>query len=113
MSSVCLYSVLIILSAYHSASASDFEYGVVIDAGSSGSRVRLFKWPMRTRQFEIPDAEEIDSLKIKPGLSDFSERQDEIEAYIGQLLSYAIENIPAGSQATTAIYFLATAGIVY
>lgn len=114
MSSVCVCSIFMIFSVCFGtlARASEFEFGVVIDAGSSGSRVRIYKWPARLRQQELPDAQQVDSLKIKPGLSSLSEgTPEQIGAHVGQLLKYATDNVPRENHATTAIYFMATAGM--
>ena len=41
------------------------EYGVVIDAGSSGSRVRVYSWTPRANVDEVPDdLSEIFNFKV-------------------------------------------------
>ena len=35
------------------------EYGVVVDAGSSGSRARVYEWPKRTDQNTVPNITEV------------------------------------------------------
>ena len=40
------------------------EYGVVVDAGSSGSRARVYSWPKQTEPNLVPDIEEVSVFYI-------------------------------------------------
>ena len=87
------------------------EFGVVIDAGSSGSRVRVYRWPRRSHDHDIPDVDEIYNHKVKPGISSFAGlSSEEIREYILGLLARAEDQVPTRRHADTAIYFMATAG---
>ena len=64
----------------HDEHTSTFNYGVVIDCGSSGSRVFIYYWPPHTGKknelLQIKQMIDLDGnpvrLKIKPGTFQFS-----------------------------------------
>ncbi|KAI0636579.1 nucleoside phosphatase family-domain-containing protein [Trametes polyzona] len=102
------------------------RFGVVIDAGSSGSRLQLYSWKdARTvrQQLEgdalhaLPqvgkgteNGEEW-SLKVEPGLSSFADNVDDIGLYLRPLLEHAMTHIPPSLQPETSLILLATAGM--
>ncbi|TBU35578.1 nucleoside phosphatase family-domain-containing protein [Dichomitus squalens] len=105
---------------------SSRRFGVVIDAGSSGSRLQIYSWKdARTvRQEQGPDAlrtlpqvgkgtenGEEWSLKVEPGLSSFADDVDGIGAYLAPLLEHARTHIPPSLQPDTPLFLLATAGM--
>merc|ERR1712166_1446757 len=67
-------------------------YAVVIDAGSSGSRVHAFKFNRNKGGSEL----DIDYFKqLKPGLSSYGEDAESAAKSLKPLLDYAVSNIPA------------------
>ena len=73
------------------SSSSEVQYGIVIDAGSSGSRVYVFTWlphdPLTTLV-------EVVHKKVAPGISAYvSNPVDAVES-IWQLLEFASTDIP-------------------
>lgn len=84
------------------------DYGVVIDAGSSGSRVRIYSWA--SSQKGLPDFQQIHQHKHKPGISAFSDRLDKLREYIVPFLEEAKQAVPLQKHADTPIYLMATAG---
>ncbi|KAI8917196.1 nucleoside phosphatase family-domain-containing protein [Powellomyces hirtus] len=103
------------------------QYGIVIDAGSSGSRVQVYSWinPMHVRQVMglddaknmLPTIEKGDEkgdnwqMKEEPGISSFASKPDEIGVHLKPLLEFAKNVIPSSKHASTPIYLLATAGM--
>ncbi|KAH9900952.1 nucleoside phosphatase family-domain-containing protein [Cubamyces lactineus] len=102
------------------------RFGVVIDAGSSGSRLQIYSWKdARTvRQQEKGDAlralpqvgkgtedGEQWSLKVEPGISSFADDVEGIGAYLSPLLEHARTHIPPSLQPETPLFLLATAGM--
>ena len=90
------------------------QFGVVIDAGSSGSRVRVYGWTRPPgHQGLIPQFGEAFSYKVRPGISAFNTpRKDlsELDNYIGELLTKAKDYVPRVQHRDTPIYVMATAG---
>lgn len=83
-------------------------YAIVIDAGSSGSRVHAFKFNRNAGGSEL----DIDNFKqLKPGLSSFNEDAEGAARSLRPLLDYAAEKIPASHHKETPIIVRATAGL--
>ena len=92
--------------------AADVHHGIVFDAGSSGSRIHVYKWKTGgggpKDQFDLV---EDDILKIKPGLSAYKEKPSEAGSSLLPLLEHAKKKIPADAVATTPVFLMATAGL--
>ncbi|THV07765.1 hypothetical protein K435DRAFT_833115 [Dendrothele bispora CBS 962.96] len=102
------------------------HFGIVIDAGSSGSRVQIYSWrnPVAVLHDEgervahtLPKVEkgtqdgESWTFKVEPGISSFADHPEDLAAYLRPLLAHAIEQIPPSLHAETPIFLLATAGM--
>jgi golgi apyrase len=100
-----------------------WRYGVILDAGSSGTRIHVYTWlnSVIARQ----DANEIArrslpvlrthgkwTKKIHPGVSSFSETPNLVgPEHLQPLLAHALDIIPKNSVKDTPIFLLATAGV--
>ncbi|CAH1778125.1 unnamed protein product [Owenia fusiformis] len=91
--------------------ATDVEYGVIIDAGSSGSRARIYTWPKRNNLDSSIQLREVNSKKIKPGLSDYVNDIPGVRQHVGSLIEACVESVPRDLQSRTPIYLMATAGM--
>ncbi|KAI8906329.1 nucleoside phosphatase GDA1/CD39 [Gorgonomyces haynaldii] len=96
----------------------DRNYGVIIDAGSSGSRVYLYSWkdpntwPKSAYPITVERGNtEFFEFKVKPGLSSLQDEPQKIGAYLKPLLEFSAKHIPPEKQSSTPIYLLATAGM--
>ncbi|EJD02177.1 nucleoside phosphatase GDA1/CD39, partial [Fomitiporia mediterranea MF3/22] len=102
------------------------RFGIVIDAGSSGSRLQIYSWrdPRLVRHeqgpkayYALPDVgkgtENADDWvrKVEPGISSFGENPDGVAVYLAPLLDHAREHIPPSLHHETPIFLLATAGM--
>ena len=97
------------------------QYGVILDAGSSGTRVYVYKWKTPSRASKNASAEELHSLpklklkeskKIHPGVSTFSDNPGSVGGnHLKELIDVAIDEIPAEKIPETPIFLLATAGV--
>jgi len=95
------------------AESTQWKYAVIIDAGSSGSRVRVYRWPTPVGKARVAlqsaGVREINSTKIEPGLSSAANLQ-KVSDDIRRLLSFAAQVIPRPLQRTSPVYLMATAG---
>lgn len=85
------------------------RYAVVLDAGSTGSRVHTYRF----RNGEGGGLELVDDdfHQLKPGLSSFKDDPDKGAASLAPLLDAAKERVPASAHASTPIELRATAGL--
>lgn len=98
---------------------SHYHYGIVIDCGSSGSRVFIYYWPphngnpdelLQIKQMKDPRGNPV-RMKIKPGISSQVNQPSQASSYIDPLLSFAAQQIPEHKHKETPLYVLATAGM--
>lgn len=97
----------------------ELHYGIVIDCGSSGSRIFVYYWP--THSGNPKDLLNIQQLvdgsgnavvkKVSPGLSSFENNPDAASDHIKELLLYAQQYIPEKMHGETSLYVMATAGM--
>ncbi|XP_071435307.1 ectonucleoside triphosphate diphosphohydrolase 4 isoform X2 [Pithys albifrons albifrons] len=95
------------------------NYGIVVDCGSSGSRLFVYCWPRHNgNPHDLLDIKQMrDSnrkpvvMKIKPGISEFANNPDKVSDYISPLLSFAAEHVPRAKHKETPLYILCTAGM--
>jgi len=96
------------------AGGDGFKYAVVVDAGSSGTRVRVYRWPTPVGgahvALQAPGVKEIYSKKINPGLSTHAANLQQVSDDIRGVLSDAAERVPRPLQRTSPVYVMATAG---
>jgi len=97
-----------------------WRYGVVLDAGSSGTRVYVYRWLKNTvARLEVA-AGHLPGLETKnkwtkkahPGVSTFAESPDIVGSdHLQPLLDHALRYVPEGAVPDTPIFLLATAGV--
>ncbi|KAH8117093.1 nucleoside phosphatase family-domain-containing protein, partial [Phellopilus nigrolimitatus] len=102
------------------------RFGIVIDAGSSGSRLQIYSWRdarlVRSEQgpkayHTLPKVEKGTEnaddwvRKAEPGISSFGVNPDSVASYLAPLLDHAREHIPPSLHHETSISLLATAGM--
>ena len=97
------------------SSSPDVSYAILIDAGSTGSRMYIYKFNLNRngKVDSVEDVEELTNLlgKLKPGLSSMLNKPDEIEAYFRKFVDEADKIIPKDKQSSTPFVVLATAGL--
>ena len=85
------------------------EYAIVIDAGSTGSRVHVFKFTRNKKKDLDLHFDEFDQLK--PGLSSYAEDPKAAAKSLDPLLLKALDVVPKHLHASTPIMVGATAGL--
>ncbi|KAK7368048.1 hypothetical protein VNO80_10070 [Phaseolus coccineus] len=103
-------SFLFLLSYYaFSPSETSFRYQIIVDGGSTGTRVHVFKYRSGVAlQF---GKEGLASMRVNPGLSAFAEVPDGAGGSVSDLVEFAKGRIPRESWGETSIRLMATAGL--
>lgn len=113
------------LSRVEELTATDTEdsalnYGVVVDCGSSGSRVFVYFWPPHNgNPHDLLDIKQMRDRssrpvvkKIKPGISvAAAAAPEQATPYLRPLLRFAAAHVPAQKHKETPLYILCTAGM--
>lgn len=102
-------------------------YGIVIDAGSSGSRIHVYRWTnpnsfdltntdpkLKSTLHSVPDIhqEENWTYKVSPGLSSYEHKTKKaFSEHINPLLHFAKDIIPTEKIKDTPVFVQATAGM--
>ena len=89
---------------------SQYSHGVVVDAGSSGTRLRIYRWSKETDSGTLPKFTETYKRKKSPGISAFSVDISGLQEYIDDLVNYSKREVPTSQHGTTPFYVMATAG---
>jgi Golgi apyrase len=96
---------------------------VILDAGSSGTRVHVYRWLNSSRAIEKADSAKLHSLpelktekkwtlKIKPGVSTFGDRPADVgREHLQELLDHALSVVPEDQVEDTPLFLMATAGV--
>ncbi|KAJ1972127.1 Golgi apyrase [Dimargaris xerosporica] len=103
------------------------DFTVVIDAGSSGSRVQVYSWRnhahVRSSNYQpevlrgLPIIEKGDEhgkrwhWKETPGISTYATKVHRLAEHLRPLLDFALDVVPADRVSSTPVYLLATAGM--
>ncbi|KAL8426946.1 hypothetical protein Efla_004499 [Eimeria flavescens] len=98
------------------------DYGIVVDAGSHGSRVNIFKWTARVYDSHNPLTGPVSLPRLsdfrvyEPGLEEAFEHPEEGRAQLQQMIrdasaSLAASGVQAARWGEIPIYFKATAGM--
>ncbi|QPG74319.1 hypothetical protein FOA43_001646 [Brettanomyces nanus] len=101
------------------------RYGIVVDAGSSGSRLQIYRWtdPATLASDKSSPSEVLHSVpniiqekewgyRVNPGLSSYAKRPWKIwNSHLKPLIKFAETIIPEDKQKDTPIFIQATAGM--
>lgn len=99
------------------------SYGIILDAGSSGTRVYVYKWKTAAHARASDSSKELQRLpevetkkkwrkKVHPGVSTFGEKPEEVgPEHLAPLIDFALEIVPPEEVENTPIFLLATAGM--
>lgn len=84
------------------------QYVLMVDAGSQGSRIHVYRF---NNCNDTPELEDEQFLQLKPGLSSFKEDSEGAAKSLDPLLELALEHVPENLRSCTPIAVKATAGL--
>ncbi|XP_042084792.1 ectonucleoside triphosphate diphosphohydrolase 6 isoform X6 [Haplochromis burtoni] len=86
-----------------------FQYGIMFDAGSTGTRIHVFKFQIEDKG--APKLAQETFRAIKPGLSAYADDPQQCTAGIVELLEVAKSSVPPSYWTSTPVVLKATAGL--
>ncbi len=109
MGAAGLLGLVLLYFAHNLLLRSDMKYGLMIDAGSTGSRMHTFTF-RETADGRLKLAAE-DFFPVKPGLSAYVNEPIAAAHSLEPLLKRAREIVPASKREDTPVFLRATAGL--
>ncbi|XP_038707418.1 probable apyrase 6 [Tripterygium wilfordii] len=100
----CYYYPLHVKISYHSK-----KYGIIIDGGSTGTRIHVFGYRMEKGKavFDF----DLGTMKVNPGLSAYAEDPDGAGASLKEIVEFGKGKVPGELWEETEIRLMATAGL--
>nr|XP_020477922.1 ectonucleoside triphosphate diphosphohydrolase 6 [Monopterus albus]XP_020477924.1 ectonucleoside triphosphate diphosphohydrolase 6 [Monopterus albus]XP_020477925.1 ectonucleoside triphosphate diphosphohydrolase 6 [Monopterus albus]XP_020477926.1 ectonucleoside triphosphate diphosphohydrolase 6 [Monopterus albus] len=92
-----------------SAAGPSFQYGIMFDAGSTGTRIHIFKFQLENKG--APRLVHETFRAIKPGLSAYADDPEKCISGVMELLEVAKSSIPPSMWSMTPVVLKATAGL--
>ena len=118
---VCVFFVGVLgvfwFTELHNIDATTWRnYGIIVDAGSSGSRVYIRSWRYADGVdhlpiFESSGADSAWEIKVEPGMSTFANSPSRIGENFKPLLDFAAAIVPKNRHSRTPLVVMATAGM--
>ncbi|CAN4081275.1 unnamed protein product [Withania somnifera] len=89
------------------------KYGIVIDGGSTGTRIHVFEYEVRDGVVPVFDFGDkgLVSMRVNPGLSAYAEEPEMVSESLGKLVQFGKRNVPKDYWSSTEIRLMATAGM--
>eukprot|EP00293_Proteomonas_sulcata_P013080 CAMPEP_0184293066 /NCGR_PEP_ID=MMETSP1049-20130417/4634_1 /TAXON_ID=77928 /ORGANISM="Proteomonas sulcata, Strain CCMP704" /LENGTH=435 /DNA_ID=CAMNT_0026600995 /DNA_START=42 /DNA_END=1349 /DNA_ORIENTATION=- len=84
-------------------------YGLMLDAGSTGSRVHVYRWVWGAGA--LPEVTDDFFFEVKPGVSSYKDEPSKGGASLEPLLQYAYDHMPRDRIKDTWVRLYATAGL--
>ncbi|KAJ8773762.1 hypothetical protein K2173_006412 [Erythroxylum novogranatense] len=89
--------------------AGSKRYGIIIDGGSTGTRIHVFSYRVQDGRPVFDFGE--DAMRVNPGLSSYSEDPDEAGGSLKELIEFGKGRVPRELWNHTEIWLMATAGM--
>ncbi|XP_070180645.1 ectonucleoside triphosphate diphosphohydrolase 6-like isoform X2 [Littorina saxatilis] len=91
--------------------AEEVRYGVLVDAGSSSSKVKVYNYTPGSLPSLVPTVQLLLSERVKPGLGNYVTSLPLLPQYLADVIGHAVATVPERHHPTTPIYVMATAGL--
>lgn len=106
-----MIGITAIVVVKHYQNRPDYEYGIVMDAGSSHTKLFVYKWNGQKEE-NTAVAEQIFSYPVPgPGISSYEENPSDLAPGLRDCLTRAKDYVPKPKYSSTPVYLGATAGM--
>ncbi|XWS23185.1 hypothetical protein CRYUN_Cryun29cG0099400 [Craigia yunnanensis] len=105
-------ALLIFIYIFLFSSKDSRKYGIIIDGGSTGTRIHVLGYRVDGGKNPVFDFKEgLESFRVNPGLSAYSEDPEGAKDSLRELLEFGRRKVPRKLWAETEIRLMATAGL--
>ncbi|KAJ7943475.1 Nucleoside phosphatase GDA1/CD39 [Quillaja saponaria] len=88
------------------------KYGIVIDGGSTGTRIHVFTYRVEGGNAVFDFGKDgLASMRVNPGLSSYAEEPNGVRESLAELLEFGKSRVPKENWGDTEIRLMATAGL--
>ncbi|CAL2231746.1 unnamed protein product [Prunus armeniaca] len=103
----------LLVSARNSRSFGKKRYGIVIDGGSTGTRIHVFGYGVDGGDTAVFDfgTDGLSSMRVNPGLSAYAEDPESAGGSLRELVEFGKGRVPKEQWENTEIRLMATAGL--
>ncbi|BFG16680.1 hypothetical protein CerSpe_029540 [Prunus speciosa] len=103
----------LLVSARNSRSFGKKRYGIVIDGGSTGTRIHVFGYGVDGGNTAVFDfgTDGLSSMRVNPGLSAYAEDPESAGGSLRELVEFGKGRVPKEQWENTEIRLMATAGL--
>ncbi|XP_019619721.1 PREDICTED: LOW QUALITY PROTEIN: ectonucleoside triphosphate diphosphohydrolase 1-like [Branchiostoma belcheri] len=112
--SAFLGGVVVVSSARVRRDSRNYRYGVIFDAGSSSTKLHVYRWDqsrLPTKTADLTELKLSGTSKVRPGISSFVSNPVLVKPSLILLLYSAAAVVPKELQSSTPVYLKATAGM--
>ncbi|XP_067681280.1 ectonucleoside triphosphate diphosphohydrolase 8-like isoform X1 [Haliotis asinina] len=100
-----LYSIVTCVN-----SNGETRFGVMLDAGSSGTKIKVYEWQDTRTATDIPSMELRYGHKFSPGIGRYATHREGLTKYLSNIVAKAKDLVPEEKWKSTPMYLMATAG---
>ncbi|KAG1366456.1 putative apyrase 6 [Cocos nucifera] len=104
-------AALLLCLLHVSRSSGSSKFGIIMDGGSTGTRIHVFGYTNRQGALPLLDFGVMASMKVSPGLSDYSGDPEGAGRSLVELLEFGKGRVPRDQWGETEIRLMATAGL--
>ncbi|XVF03331.1 hypothetical protein REPUB_Repub04eG0252000 [Reevesia pubescens] len=105
-------TLLIFMYIFVFSSKDSKKYAIIIDGGSTGTRIHVFGYRVDRGKPPVFDFKEgLESLRVNPGLSAYAEETEGAGDSLTELLEFGKRKVPRKQWGETEIRLMATAGM--
>ncbi|GFO34619.1 ectonucleoside triphosphate diphosphohydrolase 3 [Plakobranchus ocellatus] len=92
-------------------SSSESGYSILLDAGSSSTKTKIYRWYPPTKHQVLPHLHLLQSSRTKPALATYKSDEEGLATYLRDILHKAKQKVPEYKHSSTPIFLMATAGL--
>uniref|UniRef100_A0A1D1ZIS5 Ectonucleoside triphosphate diphosphohydrolase 1 n=1 Tax=Anthurium amnicola TaxID=1678845 RepID=A0A1D1ZIS5_9ARAE len=104
-------ATFLFLFLWSQSPAGDRRFGIVIDGGSTGTRIHVFAYVVGRGGAPVLDLGAASTMRASPGLSAYADEPERAGESLAELLEFGRRRVPRSQWGETEVRLMATAGL--